>query len=108
MLYYFLLFKRYGKLTKDPSVFSAPIPGITAPPDTRVSAIYRETACQQLWHAALQAGSGAVEAAKPDEKKESAPETRPAANGDGDEKPEGRLLPWEPAAPAESNETTDK
>jgi len=58
--------------------------------------------------AALEAGSGAAKATKPDEKKESAPETQPAANGDGDEKPEGRLLPWEPAAPAEDAEATDK
>jgi len=56
----------------------------------------------------LEAGSGAAKATKPDEKKESAPETQPAANGDGDEKPEGRLLPWEPAAPAEDAEATDK
>jgi ribonuclease E len=58
--------------------------------------------------AALEEGSGAVKAAKPDEKKESAPETQPAADGDGDEKPEGRLLPWEPAAPAEGAKSTDK
>ena len=58
--------------------------------------------------AALQEGSGAVEAAKPDEEKKSAPETQPAAKGDGDEKPEGRLLPWEPAAPADGAEATDK
>ena len=48
----------------------------------------------------------AVEAAKPIEKK--APAQKAAADSDGDEKPEGRLLPWEPAAPAEGSEATDK
>ena len=48
----------------------------------------------------------AVEAAKPVEKKVPAPKA--AADSEGDEKPEGRLLPWEPAAPAEGSEATDK
>ncbi len=52
----------------------------------------------------------AVEAATPVEKKAPAPEdaTDGEDEGKSDEKPEGRLLPWEPAAPAEGSEATDK
>ena len=47
-----------------------------------------------------------AEAAKPVEKKE--PEAAATGNGNSGDKPEGRLLPWEPAAPAEKAEATDK
>jgi len=49
---------------------------------------------------------GAVEAATPVEKK--APAPKAATDGEGNEKPEGRLLPWEADAPAEGSEATDK
>jgi hypothetical protein len=55
---------------------------------------------------AEEAGAAPVQVAKPVEKKAPAQET--AADSEGDEKPEGRLLPWEPAAPAEGSEATDK
>jgi len=55
---------------------------------------------------AEEAGAAPVQAAKPVEKK--APAQKAAADNEGDEKPEGRLLPWEPAAPAEGSEATDK
>jgi hypothetical protein len=55
---------------------------------------------------AEEAGAAPAEAAKPVEKK--APAQEAAADNEGDEKPEGRLLPWEPAAPAEGSEATDK
>ncbi len=55
---------------------------------------------------AEEAGAAPAEAAKPVEKK--APAQKVAADNEGDEKPEGRLLPWEPAAPAEGSEATDK
>ena len=52
----------------------------------------------------------AVEAATPVEKKAPAPNAAAVDEDEGksDEKPEGRLLPWEPAAPAEGSEATDK
>ena len=52
------------------------------------------------------ASSAAVEAAKPVEKKAPAPKAAAVDEDEGksDEKPEGRLLPWEPAAPAEGSE----
>ena len=52
----------------------------------------------------------AVEAATPVEKKAPAPKdaTDGEDEGKSDEKPEGRLLPWEPAAPAEGSEAADK
>ena len=51
---------------------------------------------------AEEADAAPVQAAKPVEKK--APAQKAAADSEGDEKPEGRLLPWEPAAPAEGSE----
>ena len=55
---------------------------------------------------AEEAGAAPVQDAKPDEKK--APAQKAAGDSEGDEKPEGRLLPWEPATPAEGSEATDK
>jgi hypothetical protein len=55
---------------------------------------------------AEEADAAPAEAAKPVEKK--APAQKAAADSEGDEKPEGRLLPWEPATPAEGSEATDK
>ena len=52
------------------------------------------------------AGAAPVQAAKSVEKK--APAQKAAADNEADEKPEGRLLPWEPATPAEGSEATDK
>jgi ribonuclease E len=56
-----------------------------------------------------EADAAAVEAAKPAEKTVPMPREKIAADnegdGDADDKPKGRLLPWEPDAPAESSDT---
>jgi ribonuclease E len=47
-------------------------------------------------------------ASKPEVVKEPPQEAAAATNGDEDEKPQGRLLPWEPASPAEDSEPAEK
>ncbi len=57
---------------------------------------------------AEEADSPAVEAAKPAEKTVPISREKISTDGDGENEPKGRLLPWEPATPAESSEATDK
>ena len=59
---------------------------------------------------AEEASAAADEAAKPVEKTVPVPREKIATDGDsgGADKPEGRLLPWEPDAPAESSDASDK
>jgi len=57
---------------------------------------------------AEQADSTAVEAAKPAEKTVPIPREKMVTDGDGEDQPKGRLLPWEPDAPAESTDSSDK
>ncbi len=57
---------------------------------------------------AEQADSAAVEAAKPAEKTVPMPREKMVTDGDGEDQPKGRLLPWEPDAPTQSTESSDK
>jgi len=45
---------------------------------------------------------------KPAEKKEPQPAAKSASDSGGNEKPEGRLLPWEPAPPPASTDSSDE
>ena len=57
---------------------------------------------------AEEADSAALEAAKPVEKTMPILREKMVTDGDGEDKPKGRLLPWEPDAAAESPDTDDK
>ena len=57
---------------------------------------------------AEKADSAAVEAAEPAEKTLPISREKMVTDADGEDKPKGRLLPWEPDAAAESPETGDK
>ncbi len=57
---------------------------------------------------AEQADSAAVETAKPAEKTVPIPREKMVSDGDGEDQPKGRLLPWEPDAPTQSTESSDK
>ena len=57
---------------------------------------------------AEEADSAALEAAKPAEKIMPVSREKMVTNGDSEDKPKGRLLPWEPDAPTESSDSSDK
>jgi len=57
---------------------------------------------------AEEADSAALEAAKPVEKTMPISREKMVTDGDGEDKPKGRLLPWEPDAAAESPDNGDK
>jgi len=52
--------------------------------------------------------SAAVEAAKPVEKAVPIPQEKIATDDDSADKAKGRLLPWEPDAPTENSDSSDK